>query len=58
MFLPRKVFFHNLVLSCGKSPPLLGEHTGQILQEVLGYSAEEVSELHEAGAVGQEDCTS
>ncbi len=38
--------------------PLLGEHTGQILQEVLGYSAEEVSELREAGAVGQEDCTS
>ncbi|MGE4659380.1 MAG: formyl-CoA transferase [Arenicellales bacterium] len=37
--------------------PLLGEHTGQILQEVLGYSAEEVSELREAGAVGQEDCT-
>lgn len=38
--------------------PLLGEHTGQILQEVLGYSAEEVSELREAGAVGQEDCAS
>ncbi|HCK76858.1 MAG TPA: formyl-CoA transferase [Gammaproteobacteria bacterium] len=38
--------------------PLLGEHTGEILQAVLGYSAEEVSELREAGAVGREDCAS
>ena len=38
--------------------PLLGEHTSEILQAVLGYSAEEISELREAGAVGQEDCAS
>ena len=38
--------------------PLLGEHTSEILQAVLGYSAEEVSELREAGAVGREDCAS
>ena len=31
--------------------PLLGEHTGEILQEVLGYSEEEVSGLREAGGV-------
>ena len=36
--------------------PLLGEHTREILQEVLGYSKEEVSGLREAGAVGREDC--
>ena len=36
--------------------PLLGEHTGEILQEVLGYSEEEVSGLRETGAVGREDC--
>ena len=36
--------------------PLLGEHTGEILQEVLGYSTEEVSDLRDAGAVGREDC--
>ena len=38
--------------------PLLGEHTSEILQAVLGYSAEEISELREAGAVGREDCAS
>ena len=36
--------------------PLLGEHTREILQDVLGYSEEEVSGLREAGAVGREDC--
>ena len=36
--------------------PLLGEHTREILQDVLGYSEEEVSGLREAGAVGCEDC--
>jgi formyl-CoA transferase len=30
--------------------PLLGEHTDEILTEVLGYSTEEVSELKTAGA--------
>ena len=38
--------------------PLLGEHTSEILQAVLGYSAAEISELREAGAVGREDCAS
>jgi formyl-CoA transferase len=31
--------------------PLLGEHTDEILAEVLGYSAEEIAEIHESGAV-------
>ncbi len=31
--------------------PLLGEHTDEILAEVLGYSAEEIVEIHESGAV-------
>jgi formyl-CoA transferase len=38
--------------------PLLGEHTGEILQDVLGYSAEEISDLRDEGAVGREDCAS
>ena len=31
--------------------PLLGEHTDEILADVLGYSAEEIAEIHESGAV-------
>ena len=31
--------------------PLLGEHSDEILSEVLGYSAEEIASLREAGAV-------
>jgi formyl-CoA transferase len=31
--------------------PLLGEHSEEILSEVLGYSAEEIASLKEAGAV-------
>ena len=31
-------------------PPMLGEHTDDVLAE-LGYSAEEIAKLHEAGAV-------
>lgn len=32
-------------------PPLLGEHTQEVLVEVLGYSAEDVAALREQGAV-------
>ncbi len=31
--------------------PLLGEHSDEILSEVLGYSADEIASLREAGAV-------
>ena len=30
--------------------PLLGEHTDEILSEVLGYGSDEIDELKEAGA--------
>jgi crotonobetainyl-CoA:carnitine CoA-transferase CaiB-like acyl-CoA transferase len=33
-------------------PPLLGEHTGAVLSEVLGYTPEQVRELVAAGVVG------
>ncbi len=32
--------------------PLLGEHTDEILSDVLGYSAEEIEQIRAAGAVG------
>jgi formyl-CoA transferase len=33
-------------------PPLLGEHTDEILTEVLGYSPEKIETLRGAGAIG------
>jgi crotonobetainyl-CoA:carnitine CoA-transferase CaiB-like acyl-CoA transferase len=33
-------------------PPLLGEHTDEVLQEVLGYPPEAIGWLREAGAIG------
>ncbi len=34
-----------------RPPPLLGEHTGEVLVELLDYSPPEVDELHELGAI-------
>ncbi len=34
-----------------KSAPLLGEHSSEVLRERLGYSDEQVSQLHEEGVV-------
>lgn len=34
-----------------RPPPLLGEHTDEVLIEMLGYSAAEVALLHEKGAI-------
>ena len=33
-----------------KRSPLLGEHTDEILREVLGYSADEIAAIKAAGA--------
>jgi len=33
--------------------PLLGEHTDEILRDVLKYSDEEIEEIHTSGAVGE-----
>ncbi len=35
-----------------KRSPLLGEHTDEILTQVLGYSAEEIEQIRASGAVG------
>jgi formyl-CoA transferase len=36
---------------CERSP-LLGEHTDEILEQVLGYSTEEIEQIRASGAVG------
>ena len=33
--------------------PLLGEHTEEILRDVLGYSSEEIAGIGASGAVGE-----
>lgn len=33
--------------------PLLGEHTSEILSEVLGYSGDDISNIYHSGAVGE-----
>jgi len=35
-----------------RAPPLLGEHTDEVLKERLGLSAAEIARLHAAGALG------
>jgi formyl-CoA transferase len=35
-----------------KRSPLLGEHTDEILRDVLGYSDAEVGEIANSGAIG------
>ncbi|UCD98360.1 MAG: CoA transferase [Chloroflexota bacterium] len=34
-----------------RPPPLLGEHNQEILEELLGYSQEDIKELHERGVI-------
>jgi crotonobetainyl-CoA:carnitine CoA-transferase CaiB-like acyl-CoA transferase len=34
-----------------EAPPLLGQHSGEVLADWLGYSAETISELREAGTI-------
>ena len=35
-------------------PPLLGEHTDEVLSEILGYGADEIAQLRRAGAFTRE----
>ena len=37
-----------------RPPPLLGEHTDELLQEVLGHGPEAIADLRERGAIGSE----
>jgi len=33
-------------------PPLLGQHTDEVLRDVLGYDADKIAGLRESGAIG------
>jgi crotonobetainyl-CoA:carnitine CoA-transferase CaiB-like acyl-CoA transferase len=33
----------------GDPPPYVGQHTSEVLSEILGYSAEDISALEESG---------
>lgn len=45
------VKYSNAEPSIRSPPPLLGEHTDEVLQEVVGLSGERVRELREKGVV-------
>jgi formyl-CoA transferase len=34
-----------------KRSPLLGEHTDEILREVLGFSSQQIADVHASGAL-------
>jgi crotonobetainyl-CoA:carnitine CoA-transferase CaiB-like acyl-CoA transferase len=43
--------FSGTPIAHGRAPPLLGEHTEEVLAAVLGLGAEEIAALREAGAI-------
>jgi crotonobetainyl-CoA:carnitine CoA-transferase CaiB-like acyl-CoA transferase len=47
------VHFSRSPVEYPRAPPLLGEHTDQVLQERLGLSAAELERLHAGGALGK-----
>ena len=38
-----------------RPPPMLGEHTDEVLREVIGLSTEDIAKLHDAKIVGLRD---
>jgi crotonobetainyl-CoA:carnitine CoA-transferase CaiB-like acyl-CoA transferase len=47
------VRFSRSGLEYALAPPLLGEHTDEVLHEALGLDAEELARLHDSGALGK-----
>lgn len=45
------ILFSNTPISVKKHPPLLGEHTNEILQDELGLSIKDIKRLKEVGAI-------
>ncbi len=44
-----------MILADVRRSPLLGEHTDEILRQVLGYSAREIAEIKASGAITAAD---
>ena len=45
------VRFSDTPVEYDLAPPTLGQHTDEVLKELLGYSDEEISNLYDAGAI-------
>lgn len=45
--------FDDLDMSIRNHPPCLGEHTGQVLQELLGYDKSEIERLADDGVISR-----
>ena len=45
------VRFTETPVQYDKAPPLLGQHTDEVLHEWLGYSAQTIGDLRESGAI-------
>ena len=45
------IHLSETVLDTDDAPPILGEHTHDVLTELLGYTSEEVAALANAGVV-------
>jgi crotonobetainyl-CoA:carnitine CoA-transferase CaiB-like acyl-CoA transferase len=43
--------FSKTPVAYDRAPPLLGQHTDEVLSQVLALSPAEIGELREAGAV-------
>ena len=43
--------FSDTPVQYDQAPPLLGQHTDEVLAEWLDYSAAEIAELRESGAI-------
>ena len=51
-FIAKPIHFSESPVTYDRAPPLLGEHTREVLEEVLGIGAAEIDALKSSGALG------
>jgi crotonobetainyl-CoA:carnitine CoA-transferase CaiB-like acyl-CoA transferase len=51
-FIANPIRMSGTPIEYGRAPPLLGEHTHEVLEEVLGIGAREIEALRASGALG------